>query len=259
MSPTAGNVVASICIDATGPGIPFAVNEAGDPASPVAVAVSVFVPAVALSVQLPTVAMPLLPEVAIPPVIAPPPPATPKVTVTPATPFPWESVIFTEGATGTELPATPLWSLPALTAIVLATAGLGGLIGLIGLGGLVVSPPPATVDGQGKSKRASWPKLKQDHVIDSVAPRHRIDGHQVGSVARAVLTEQCNARPVAPSSGCRSHVSAASRSVPTSSDQMGIISVGFVRYVFHEERLRLNSDLGNTPGATDVEENVGAD
>jgi hypothetical protein len=53
-----------------------------------AVAVSVFVPGVAPSVQFPTVAMPLAFVIAVAPVTDPPPEATANVALTPATGFP---------------------------------------------------------------------------------------------------------------------------------------------------------------------------
>jgi hypothetical protein len=66
---------------------PVAVNVAGLPeeiVAPLAVAVSVFAPAVGPRVQEPTVAMPWAFVVAVAPVTLPPPDATAKVTVTPA-------------------------------------------------------------------------------------------------------------------------------------------------------------------------------
>src|SRR5438046_10101453 len=58
----------------TGPTVPVAVNVTGLPLipDPVAVAVSVFVPAVGASVQLPTVAIPSVPVVGVAPVAQPP-------------------------------------------------------------------------------------------------------------------------------------------------------------------------------------------
>jgi len=70
----------------TGPTVPVAVNLTGLPVipDPGAVAVSVFGPAVALNVQLPTVAMPSAPVVGFAPVTLPPLEAA-NVTATPAT------------------------------------------------------------------------------------------------------------------------------------------------------------------------------
>src|SRR5882724_13167055 len=69
---------------------PVAVNVAGLPAipEPEAVAVTVLVPGRGPSVQLPTVATPLVFVVVLPPVTLPPPEATAKVTETFETGFP---------------------------------------------------------------------------------------------------------------------------------------------------------------------------
>src|SRR5229473_2357915 len=82
--------------------VPVAVNVTGLPFKPVAVAVSVFVPATAPRVQLPTAD------------------ATAKVTATPATGLPLASFTITDGAIGTGLPAVTVWVFPALTAICVA-------------------------------------------------------------------------------------------------------------------------------------------
>jgi hypothetical protein len=87
------------------PAVPVAVNVTGDPVSPAEVAVSVFVPTVAPSVQLPTAAIPLAPVVAAPPVIDPPPDATANVTATPLTGFPFASLTCTDGGVATADPA----------------------------------------------------------------------------------------------------------------------------------------------------------
>src|SRR5207248_3730089 len=60
------------------PAFPVALNVSGLPVSPVAVAVSVFAPAVVPSVQLPTVAIPSLPVLGVAVVMLPPPEATAK-------------------------------------------------------------------------------------------------------------------------------------------------------------------------------------
>ena len=80
-------------------------NVTGLPVNPVAVALRVFAPAAAPSVQLPTVAMPALDVVGVAPVMLPPPAATANVTLTPATAFPFASVTFTDGLVLTVLPA----------------------------------------------------------------------------------------------------------------------------------------------------------
>src|SRR5438105_15180141 len=89
---------------ADGPATPAAVNVTGLPVSDPEVAVNVFGPAVALSVQLPTVAMPLPLVVWLPPVIVPFPGATANVTATPVTGFPFASFTITAGGA---LPAAP--------------------------------------------------------------------------------------------------------------------------------------------------------
>src|SRR5437588_4747936 len=66
-------------IVAAAPAVPVAVNVTGLPESEPDVAVKVFEPAVALSVQLPTVAMPLPSVVWLPPAIVPFPGATAHV------------------------------------------------------------------------------------------------------------------------------------------------------------------------------------
>ena len=92
-------------IVAAAPAVPVAVNVTGLPDKVPDVAVSVFCPAVAFSVQLPTVATPLALVVWLPPVTAPLPAAGVKVTVTPATGFPFASFTITEGGDATAVPA----------------------------------------------------------------------------------------------------------------------------------------------------------
>src|SRR5205823_14707425 len=77
----------------------------GLPVSDPDVAVRVLLPAVALSVQLPTVATPLAFVVWLPPVTVPFPEATPKVTATPPTAFPFASLTITDGGEATAVPA----------------------------------------------------------------------------------------------------------------------------------------------------------
>src|SRR5437870_5521709 len=86
------------------PAVPVALKVTGLPLKPVEVAVSVFGPAVALRVQLPTVAMPLALVIWLPPVTVPLPTAGENVTDTPATGFPFASFTLTDGG---ELPAVP--------------------------------------------------------------------------------------------------------------------------------------------------------
>ena len=92
-------------IVAAAPAVPVAVNDTGLPESEPDVAVNVFVPAVGLSVQLPTVATPLLFVVWLPPVTVPFPGVTANVTATPATGLPFESRTVTDGAGLTAVPA----------------------------------------------------------------------------------------------------------------------------------------------------------
>src|SRR3989441_2794827 len=86
------------------PAVPSAVNFTGLPVSPLAAAVSVFVPAVVLRVQLPTVAMPLAFVVWVPPVTLPLPVAGAEGTRTPATRFPLPLCTVTARGEPTPLP-----------------------------------------------------------------------------------------------------------------------------------------------------------
>ena len=85
--------------------MPVAVNVTGLPVSDPELAVKLFEPAVALSVQLPTVATPLPLVVWLPPVIVPFPGATANVTATPVTGFPFASFTITDGGEFTAVPA----------------------------------------------------------------------------------------------------------------------------------------------------------
>lgn len=87
------------------PAVPVAVKVIGLPVRPVDVAVSVFAPAVAPRVQLPTVATPLAFVVCVPPVTLPPPVAAANVTLTPATALLFTSLTITDGAVATAVPA----------------------------------------------------------------------------------------------------------------------------------------------------------
>ena len=86
------------------PAVPVAVKVTGEPDSPLPVAVRVFVPAVVPSVQLPTVAIPLLLVVAVKPVAEPPPDATAKVMVMPLTGLLLASFTITPGDVATAAP-----------------------------------------------------------------------------------------------------------------------------------------------------------
>jgi hypothetical protein len=102
---------------ATTPGVPVAEKVSGEPVSPVLVAVSVLPPGIGPRVQLPIVAIPLALVVWVAPVTLPPPEATAKVTVIPATGLLRASRTRTLGAIGTADPAGAVWLLPAWTAI----------------------------------------------------------------------------------------------------------------------------------------------
>src|SRR5437588_137220 len=110
-------------IVAAAPAVPVAVNVTGLPESEPDVAVKVFEPAVALSVQLPTVAMPLPLVVWLPPVSVPFPGATANVTATPVTGFPFASL-----------------TLPAVPARRAAAPGADWLVGLFAA---IVAAAPA--------------------------------------------------------------------------------------------------------------------
>src|SRR5205823_3783612 len=107
-------------IVAAAPAVPVAVNVTGLPESQPDVAVSVFLPAVALNVQLPTVATPLPFVVWLPPVIVPFPGATANVTATPVTGFPLASFTITEGGELTAVPAVADWLVALFAASVAA-------------------------------------------------------------------------------------------------------------------------------------------
>ena len=87
------------------PAVPVALKDTGDPVSPLAVAVRLLAPVAEPSVHDSTVAMPDASVVEFAPLTEPPPLATANTTATPATPFPLESVTFTEGGIATALPA----------------------------------------------------------------------------------------------------------------------------------------------------------
>src|SRR5439155_1057279 len=113
----------AICVAV--PAVPVAVNVTGLSVMPVAVAVSVFGPAVVPSVHEVTVAIPLLPVVTgVVGLTVPPPDATVKVTARPATGLLNWSRTITDGSVVTAVPAVALWLFPALIAIELAAAAL---------------------------------------------------------------------------------------------------------------------------------------
>jgi hypothetical protein len=105
-------------IDAALPAVPVAVNVNGLPVSPVALAVSVFDPAVGPSVQDVTAAIPLAPVVTgVVGLTIPPPDATANVTPTPWTGLLLASLAITDGGVATAVPVVVVWLLPAFTAI----------------------------------------------------------------------------------------------------------------------------------------------
>src|SRR5207237_7727872 len=118
---------------ADGPATPAAVNVTGLPVSDPEVAVNVFGPAVALSVQLPTVAMPLPLVVWLPPVIVPFPGATANVTATPVTGFPFASLTITDGGALTAVPAVADWLVGLFAAIVAAAPAVPVAVKVTGL------------------------------------------------------------------------------------------------------------------------------
>src|SRR5207245_929639 len=120
-------------IVAAAPAVPVAVKVTGLPASDADVAVNVFAPAVALSVQLPTVAMPLPLVVWLPPVIVPLPGGTANVTATPATGFPFASLTITDGGVLTAVPAVADWFVALFAAIVAAPPAVPVAVKVTGL------------------------------------------------------------------------------------------------------------------------------
>src|SRR5439155_15653493 len=113
--------------------VPVAVKVTGLPESEPDVAVNVFGPAVALSVQLPTVATPLGLVVWLPPVIVPFPAATANVTATPATGFPFASLTITDGGALTALPAEAVWLVGLFAAMVVAAPAVPVAVNVTGL------------------------------------------------------------------------------------------------------------------------------
>src|SRR5205085_11104233 len=103
------------------------------------VAVRVFEPAVALNVQLPTVAMPLPLVVWLPPVIVPFPGATANVTATPVPGLPFASFTITEGGVLTAVPAVADWLVRLFAAIVAAAPAPRVIVPDVG----AVSVPPS--------------------------------------------------------------------------------------------------------------------
>src|SRR5439155_452209 len=118
---------------AAAPAVPVAVKVAGLPESVPEAAVNVFDPAVALSVQLPTVATPLPFVVWLPPVIVPFPDATVNVTATPTTGFPLASFTITDGGEPTAVPATADCVVGLLAAIAAAAPAVSVIPAVAGV------------------------------------------------------------------------------------------------------------------------------
>src|SRR6266704_2392081 len=115
------------------PAVPVAVKVTGLPESDPDVAVKVFEPAVALSVQLPTVAIPLRSVVWLPPAIVPFPGATANVTATPSTGLPFTSLTITDGGDVTAVPAVADWLVGLFAAIVVAVPAVPVAVKVTGL------------------------------------------------------------------------------------------------------------------------------
>ena len=129
-------------IVAAAPAVPVAVNVTGLPDKVPELAVNVFEPAVALSVQLPTVATPLALVVWLAPVIVPFPGATANVTATCATGFPFASFTITDGGVLTAVPAVADWLVGLFAAIAAAAPAVPVAVKVTGL---PVSDPDVAV------------------------------------------------------------------------------------------------------------------
>ena len=107
LGPPTGWVVIANCVAA--PATPVAVKLTGEPLNVPLVAVSVFAPAVVLSVQAGLVAIPALSVVtALDEASEPEPVPVAKITDTPLTALPCASVTFTDGAVVTAVPTVAL-------------------------------------------------------------------------------------------------------------------------------------------------------
>jgi len=120
-------------IVAAAPAVPVAVKVTGLPDKVPELAVNVFEPAVALRVQLPTVATPLPLVVWLPPVTVPLPAAGVKVTATPVTGFPFASFTITDGGELTAVPAGAVWLVGLFAAIVVAAPAVPVALKVTGL------------------------------------------------------------------------------------------------------------------------------
>src|SRR5207302_2027342 len=121
-------------IVAAAPVVPVAVNVTGLPESDPDAAVSVFGPAVGLSVQEVRAAIPSVPVLtAVVGVTVPLPAAGVNVTATPVTGFPFASFTITDGGELTALPALAHWSAGLFAAIVAAAPAVPVAVNVTGL------------------------------------------------------------------------------------------------------------------------------
>src|SRR5205823_5372931 len=122
---------------------PVAVKVTGLPESDPDAAVSVFGPAVGLSVQLVSAAIPPVPVLtAALGVTAPLPAAAVDVTATPSTGFPFASFTITDGGALTAVPAVADWLVGLFAAIVAAVPAVPVAVNVTGL---PVSDPDVAV------------------------------------------------------------------------------------------------------------------
>jgi hypothetical protein len=124
------------------PTLPLSVNVTGLPASPVAVAVRVFGPAVGPSVHDVTAALPLeLVATGIVGLTVPPPDATVNNTPTPTTGLLKASTTCTAGGTATAVPAGAVWLSPACFATCAAGPALRAIALEVTIGRFPLAKP----------------------------------------------------------------------------------------------------------------------
>src|SRR5437588_857791 len=125
------------------PAVPVAVKVTGLPVRPLDVTVSVFCPAVALSVHDVSAAIPSVPVLtAVVGVTLPLPAAGVNVTATSATGFPFASLTITDGGDVTAVPAVADWLVGLFAAIVAAAPAVPVAVKVTGL---PVSDPDVAV------------------------------------------------------------------------------------------------------------------
>src|SRR5437764_145766 len=127
---------------AAAPAVPVAVHVPGLPLSDPDVAVTVLLPAGALTAQPSTVAMPVPLVVRVPPVTLPLPAAGVNVTATSVTGFPFASLTITDGGDVTAVPAVADWLVGLFAAIVAAAPAVPVAVKVTGL---PVSDPDVAV------------------------------------------------------------------------------------------------------------------